>query len=76
MKYQNWLIDSNITPLEANVLNAIKLGKKEKIVIGVNSSNELQDIISIINQNKEIADINQFTINDEMLINPSNWSKL
>ena len=71
-KYHNWLLERNISPLEANILNALQVNKREKIIVGINSLQELKEIITIINKNKKISNINQFTINDKMLINPSN----
>lgn len=45
----------------------------DKIVVGVTSKNELQEICSQYNKNVENIDYSQFKINDEAFINPVNW---
>jgi len=45
----------------------------DKIVVGVTSKNELQEICSQYNINIEKIDFSQFRINDERFINPSKW---
>lgn len=45
----------------------------DKIVVGVTSKNELQEICSQYNKNVEKIDFSQFKINDEKFINPSKW---
>lgn len=45
----------------------------DKIVVGITSKNELQEIYSQYNKQVENIDYYQFKINDEAFINPVNW---
>lgn len=45
----------------------------DKIIVGVTSKNELQEICSQYNKNTEGIDFSQFKINDEKFINPAKW---
>lgn len=45
----------------------------DKIVVGVTSKNELQEICSQYNKDIEKIDFSQFRVNDEKFINPSKW---
>lgn len=48
----------------------------DKILVGVTSKNELQEICSQYNKNVEGIDFLQFKIDDERFINPSRWELL
>lgn len=45
----------------------------DKIVVGVTSKNELQEICSQYNKNMKEVDFSQFKISDEKILLPQNW---
>lgn len=49
------------------------IGEIDKIVVGVTSKNELQEICSQYNKKMEKIDFSQFRISDEKFILPQNW---
>lgn len=48
----------------------------DRMVIGVETADQLQQIIDAINLNVVAFDWSQMSSNDDLLINPSNWSRL
>lgn len=60
----------------ASALSFVKnIEEIDKIVVGVASKNELQEIYSQYNKEVEDIDFSQYRINDERFINPSKWPK-
>lgn len=58
----------------ASILSFVKnIDEIDKIVVGITSKNELQEICSQYNKNIEEIDFSQFKIFDEKFINPSKW---
>lgn len=58
----------------AAALSFVKnIAEIDKIVVGVTSKNELQEICSQYNKNVGTIDFSQFKITDERFINPSKW---
>ena len=72
VKWDRWLIDNQISPLEACVNFAFSREFVDKIVIGVESRNQLQNIVNIVNENS-----NQYpsdlAMNDDNFLDPFNW---
>jgi len=61
----------------ATALSFVKnIREVDKIVVGVTSKKELQEICSQYNKNIEGRDFSQYKIDDEMFINPSRWELL
>ena len=48
----------------------------DRLVIGIESASQLQQILDAIGSDHTTIDWSQMTCDDDMLINPSNWSKL
>jgi predicted aldo/keto reductase-like oxidoreductase len=63
---------NQITSIEACIYFALSQKNIDKIVVGINSSNELQEILDIITINKNKILYPQGCI-DKNLINPINW---
>lgn len=58
----------------ASALSFVKDIKEiDKIVVGVTSKNELQEIYSQYNKEVEKTDFSQYRIDDEKFINPAKW---
>ncbi len=70
-----WLDKNNISPLEACLNFALNQSSIEKVLVGVQSKNQITEILRSINKKK--FDIPNFEINNnDILINPSMWSHL
>lgn len=58
----------------ATALSFVKnINEIDKIVVGITSKNELQEIYSQYNKDTEKIDFLQYRVNDERFINPSKW---
>ncbi len=72
-KFDRWIVETNQSPLGAclNFVNSFK--EIDKIVVGVETVNQLREIISSLDDNYRISVPAYLEIDDTMLINPSNW---
>jgi aryl-alcohol dehydrogenase-like predicted oxidoreductase len=74
-KWDDWLENNNLTPLEASIRYVLSLSEISKVVIGVDSNSQLKEIIAAANG--ELPEIpNDLYTNDVNLLNPSNWGRL
>lgn len=75
--WHQWLKDNKITALEATLKYATSIPEISKIVVGVDSKTQLEEIISALFSNVSLPRIPpELYTKDLNLINPSNWSKL
>ena len=73
--YFKFLEENNLTKLQG-ALNFVKnIEGIDKIVIGVNTCNQLQEILEAYKCDK-IVDYDRFSNVDSRLLNPSNWGNL
>lgn len=72
--YDSWLIDNNISALEASLWFVLSEKNIDITVIGVESKKHLNEIISISNSNFHIKFPEELSSNDLDLINPFNWN--
>lgn len=71
-KWECWLGDNNLTPLDASVRYAMSITEIKKILVGVDSVHQLQQILKTAeNALPEIPD-DMFS-DDPALLNPSIW---
>ena len=76
-KWDQYLIDKKITPLEASLGFVIKERMIDSAVLGFDTIQHIQEIVSLLNTQVQIDnDANMFNTTDQNLINPSNWCKL
>ena len=73
--WQEWLNDNNITALEATIRYAISVPEISKVLVGVDTSSQLKEIIDASDGFLPDLPIELFT-EDSDLLNPSNWSRL
>lgn len=73
--WDQWLIESNVTPLQACLQYVLSFSEIKKVIVGVDSVCQLEEIIHASNtsflevpENIHSADIN--------LVNPARWSSL
>lgn len=62
--------------LEAALGFVKNIKEVDKIVVGITTKNELQEIYSQYNKDVQGIDFSQFAIQDEKFINPSKWEML
>lgn len=75
-KYDKWLIENQITPLNACINFALSFPTISKVVIGVDSLSHFKEILSNSDSAlKSLTPIN-FYSKDSMLINPSRWKEI
>jgi predicted aldo/keto reductase-like oxidoreductase len=70
--WNEWLNDSKITATEACLSYALSFNEISKILVGVDSLQQLQEICSYTHKNTPKIPI-EISENDTMLLNPSNW---
>jgi aryl-alcohol dehydrogenase-like predicted oxidoreductase len=73
--WHEWLNDNQITALEATTRYAVSIPEISKVLVGVDTVNQLKEIV--VASSGVLPDIppEMFT-NDVDLLNPSNWEKL
>ena len=73
--WHEWLNDSQITALEATIRHAISIPEISKVLVGVDTKDQLKEIIVASNGILPNVPTELYT-NDVNLLNPSNWEKL
>ena len=71
--FDEWLSDTNHTPLSASLNFSYCFDKINKIIVGVQNKLQLIEILTSISQNSKISVPSELKIDDPMLINPVNW---
>ena len=74
-QWHHWLLDSNISALQASLSFSLSFPEIDQVIVGVNSSDQLLEIISA-SRNTLKNNLPNLASEDENLINPSNWLKL
>ena len=75
-KWNRELKKNNISAIEACLSYPLLFPEIEKVIVGVDSFNQLYEIIKISQNQIPKIDTSFMISNDEMLINPYNWNKL
>jgi aryl-alcohol dehydrogenase-like predicted oxidoreductase len=70
--WHKWLEETNVTALSACVSFALKASEIDRIIVGVESASQLQEIIDGIAANSNYL-FPKFPILSDELINPSSW---
>ena len=73
--WDDWLKESNVTPVQAAVSFSLSDNRVSKVIVGVDSLDQLKEIISAANNNIDRFPEN-LNIGDTRLLNPSEWSAL
>lgn len=73
--WDEWLKDNKITALEATIQHAISVSEISKVIIGVDTKQQLEQIIIA---SKEVLQktSSELNTNDIQLLNPTHWNKL
>jgi aryl-alcohol dehydrogenase-like predicted oxidoreductase len=72
--WDEWLKDNNVSALEACIRYAISLSEVSKVLVGIDSKDQLTKIIDSIDNFPALPDF--FFTDDDILLNPSNWNNL
>jgi aryl-alcohol dehydrogenase-like predicted oxidoreductase len=73
--WHEWLNDNQITALEAAIRYVISMPEISKVLVGVDTKDQLKEII--VASNGVLPNIpTELYTNDVNLLNPSNWSRL
>jgi len=71
-KYDGWLIESGYTNIEACINSILQIDSVNKVIIGIESSKQLEEIITLID--KKLIKIPVFlSSKDTSLIDPTMW---
>lgn len=73
--WEEWLADHCMTALEAAIRYAISVPELSKILVGVNTASQLEEIVHASNGASPKVPVELLT-EDVNLLNPSNWSNL
>ena len=71
-KWDEWLTKERLTPLQACLFFALSHPAINRVVVGVDSANQLNEILSVSNPHA-IKFPNYLESDDSLLINPSKW---
>ncbi len=75
--WHQWLNDNKITALEATLKYATSSPEISKVIVGVETKSQLEEIIKASSSDVSLPMIPaELYTNDLNLLNPSNWSKL
>ena len=73
--WDEWLKDNKITALEATIQHAISVSEISKVIIGVETKQQLEQII-IASKGVLQKTSSELNTNDIQLLNPTHWNKL
>ena len=73
--WHEWLNDNQITALEATIRHAISMPEISKVLVGVDTADQLKEIVMATLGVLPGIPTEMYT-NDADLLNPSNWGKL
>lgn len=73
--WDNWLMETNLSPLQACLGFALSEQRINRLVLGVDSISQLKAILVDVGTTVEIAPQNLMS-DDQNLINPSRWTEL
>ena len=73
--WDNWLMDMQLTPVEASLNHALSFPHISKVIVGVDTLNQLKNIIASVKE-PYIKIPDNLNTTDCQLINPANWLKI
>jgi aryl-alcohol dehydrogenase-like predicted oxidoreductase len=74
-EWDKWLKSNQITPLEACIRYALSIGEIDKIVVGVDSLDQLSDILKV--NSDKLGQLPEWPLNiDHKLMTPSLWGSI
>ena len=74
-EWERWLIDHQLTPVEACLRYALSFNQIKRVIVGVDTQSQLKEIIESAAGNLPPIPA-KLRSTDATLLNPSNWNKL
>ena len=71
-RYQRWISDTGLSPLEACVAYVLGVPQIEKVIVGVNGLNHLKEILGSQVNSPQVC-LPDLGVDDEALLNPLSW---
>lgn len=71
--FRAYLIEKNLTPIEAALAFVSNIPEIDRIICGVNNHKQLEDIIAACSMQVDAKQFQSFAIQDESIVNPSRW---
>ena len=72
-KWQYWLIDNDVSALEACLAYPLSFSEIDRVVVGADSASQFSQIISAVSCLRPF-DLPVLQCDDQNLINPARWS--
>tara|TARA_Y100000589_G_C27095637_1_gene605807 strand:+ start:66 stop:965 length:900 start_codon:yes stop_codon:yes gene_type:complete len=72
-KWESWIRKNNISKIEACISYVLQNKYIDKIILGIDSQEHLQEILEIFKKSNHIEIPNLFSCEDQKLTNPLNW---
>ncbi len=72
-KFHKTLKEKNLSPIEVAIAYLNQIKEIDTIICGINNKNQLEELCKISVKNININEFKDFYINNEQIINPSNW---
>ena len=73
--WSEWLNDYKISPLEASIRYAMSFSEISKVLVGIDSINQLIEIVDAVSGVLPPIPNDLYT-DDSLLLNPSNWDQI
>jgi aryl-alcohol dehydrogenase-like predicted oxidoreductase len=74
-RWHNWICESELSAVEASLSFVLSYPEIDRVVVGVDSLNQLKQILTAMNVLKNSV-FTTLNCEDELLINPVNWPNL
>jgi aryl-alcohol dehydrogenase-like predicted oxidoreductase len=73
--WHKWVFETNVSAVQACLAFPLSYPEIDRVVVGVDSQNQLMQIVSDAESNLT-SNLPNLECDDEKLINPSNWGQL
>ncbi|MBO33442.1 MAG: aryl-alcohol dehydrogenase [Rhodospirillaceae bacterium] len=65
--------ERNLTPLQLSLSYGIALPQVDKIVVGVNNLQQLQEVVAAAQIQVDVEELHELAVNEPILLNPALW---
>lgn len=72
-KYHSFVVDLDLSPIQTALGFVCSLGEIDRVVCGVNTNGQWQELIAASRCIVNSEQFNKFAINDTLMLDPSNW---
>ena len=75
-RWDAWILENNVSSLTACLHGLINKPEISKVIVGVDSTRQLKEIVQVLNSTSDIEIPERLKVKDPILLNPSNWNQL